>query len=222
MIVAAATEFAAHGFAKASVNVIAHNARVAKGSIFVYFDDKLELFCHIVAITADRVGDVMQRRSRELRWEEGFFDALTELLEAWTDYFGHHAQDRHLTIRTIFELDPSARARVTNVLDRSYVDFLRPLLIAARTQGWLRADADVDAFVSLLVLLLPRLAETELRRADPVFRAADGHAGDGSANADRAGIRRLVQVFEHAFAAEPARMAGPAGALLGGAHPSRR
>lgn len=205
MIVTAAAEFAAHGFANASLNSIARDAGVAKGSIFVYFDDKLDLFCHIVQITAIRVGDAMERRSNELPWEEGFFPALTELLDGWMDYFRNHAQDRRLTVRAIFELHPPARARVTNTLDRSYADFLRPLLTAAQAQGWLRPDADLDAFVSLLVPLLPRLADIELRSVDPVFLSLHDRRADGSATDDAAGVRRLVQVFENAFGTSSSR-----------------
>lgn len=199
VVVAAEAEFASKGFARGSLNVIARTAGVAKGSLFVYFHDKIDLFGHIVELAATRVGEAIDRRSEELAWADGFFPALTELLDEWMQYFRTHPVDRSLTVRTILELDPNARAKVTNNLDRSYVAFLRPLLDNAQKQGWLSPDADLDAFVSLLVLLLPHLADSGLRAVDPIFAPPGRLATEASVAGDRAGVRRLVRVFEVAF-----------------------
>lgn len=208
MITAAEAEFAAKGFARGSLNVIARDAAVAKGSLFVYFRDKVDLFGHVVDRVATRIGVAMQQRSDTLAWADGFFPALAELLDAWMAYFRSHPLERGLTVRTILELDPSARAYVTNALDRSYLDFLRPLLTAARDQAWLRPDADLDAFLSLLVLLLPYLADGDLRAVDPVFEASN-HPNEPSDVSDRFAVRRLLRVFEQAFGSPTASLPRP-------------
>ncbi|MBI4830802.1 MAG: TetR/AcrR family transcriptional regulator, partial [Candidatus Lindowbacteria bacterium] len=41
----AAAEFARHGYHKANINSIAQRAGIAKGSIYLYFTDKLDLYC---------------------------------------------------------------------------------------------------------------------------------------------------------------------------------
>lgn len=45
---AAASEFAAHGFAEASLNRVIEAAGISKGSFYYYFDDKADLYAHVV------------------------------------------------------------------------------------------------------------------------------------------------------------------------------
>ncbi|MDT4921381.1 MAG: hypothetical protein QOI15_2283, partial [Pseudonocardiales bacterium] len=44
---AAMAEFGRHGYSGGSLNVIARDAGVAKGSLFQYFDDKFDFFAHV-------------------------------------------------------------------------------------------------------------------------------------------------------------------------------
>jgi AcrR family transcriptional regulator len=163
VIAAAEREFAANGFSRGSLNVIAREAGVAKGSLFQYFLDKVDLFEYVVELAAQRVGTAIGRRSNELAWSDGFFPALTALLEEWMEYFRTHPDDRSL---------------VANDLDRIGFELLRPLVIDAQANGFVRPDADVDAFLFLLMALLPHLADTRLRDV---------------------ALHRLVAVLEDAF-----------------------
>ncbi|HTL42203.1 MAG TPA: TetR/AcrR family transcriptional regulator [Pseudolysinimonas sp.] len=45
---AAAAEFAAHGYAGASLNRIIDAAKISKGSMYYYFDDKEDLYAHVL------------------------------------------------------------------------------------------------------------------------------------------------------------------------------
>ena len=47
IVAAAEAEFAENGFSRGSLNVIAREAGVAKGSLFQYFTDKLDLFAYL-------------------------------------------------------------------------------------------------------------------------------------------------------------------------------
>lgn len=197
VLTAAEDEFAEHGFSRGSLNVIARNAGVSKGSLFQYFVDKVDLFDHLVERASTRVGAVMDAAAAELDWKAGFFPAFTAMLDCWMDYFADNPRDRSLTVRASLEADPQTRGAVTDEVDRRHLRFIRPRLVAAQADGWLRADADLDAFESLLLLMLPHLAmEPGLRTVDPVF-------GTGERSADRAGVRRLVAVFEDAFGSRP-------------------
>jgi len=190
---AAEAEFAEHGFSRGSLNVIARNAGVAKGSLFQYFVDKNDLFGHLVDRAANRIGAAMDQCSDALDWTAGFFPAFGTLLDAWMDYFHVNPHERALTVRASLELDPVTREAVTNAVDRRHVASLRPRLEAGREQGWLRADADLDAFLSLLLLMMPQLAMAPaLRTVSPVFGTDDVSNG-------RAGAHRLLAVLEVAF-----------------------
>lgn len=52
---AALDEFAAHGFHDASLNRIIDAAGISKGSMYYYFDDKEDLFAHVVRVEFERL-----------------------------------------------------------------------------------------------------------------------------------------------------------------------
>jgi hypothetical protein len=81
------------------------------------------------------------------------------------------------------------------VANRHYLEVLRPMLQHAQATGDLRADADLDAFLALLLLVLPHLAlAPHSPGLDPVLGLAS-HVPEQPALA----VRRLVAVFDAAF-----------------------
>jgi AcrR family transcriptional regulator len=54
----AAQEFAAHGFADASINRILERAGMSKGGAYYYFEDKVDLFAAVVQHCDERLGIV--------------------------------------------------------------------------------------------------------------------------------------------------------------------
>lgn len=192
MLAAAEAEFAAHGFSRGSLNVIAREAGVAKGSLFQYFDDKADLFVHLCGLVADRVGAELDETGADIDWEVGTFVALGIQLERWAEYFRTHPVERALSAAVTLEPDPDARRAVRAVVDERLIDAWRPLLHEARDRGGLRPDADLDAFLSLLLLVLPHLA---LAPSHPELDPVLGLGGIDPA----VGIARYVAVFEAAF-----------------------
>lgn len=189
---AAEAEFAAHGFSRGSLNVIAREAGVAKGSLFQYFDDKADLFVHLCEQVVARVGADLDARSETVDWSQDFFTALAQMLTSWTEYFESHPIERSLSAAVTLEPDPDARRAVRAVVDAETIAFLRPLLVEARAAGNLRPDADVDAFLALLLLVLPQLALA------PTYPDLDPVLGLGGLDPAE-GIGRLVAVFRAAF-----------------------
>lgn len=167
---AAEAEFAAHGFSGGSLNVIARRAGVAKGSLFQYFADKRDLYAYITDVGSQRVRAYMEYQIHELEPDRPFFEFLTDLLDVWVAYFADHPRDRALHAASSFEVDTDARVSVRAVVHRHYLEVLRPLVHAARTRGDLRPDADTDALLSLLLMLMPHLALAPyVRGMDPVL-----------------------------------------------------
>ncbi|MFG2478809.1 TetR/AcrR family transcriptional regulator [Streptomyces fagopyri] len=158
VLVAAMDEFGTHGYSTGSLNVIAREAGVAKGSLFQYFAGKLDLFAYVAEQTSLRIYAEMRP------WLEGYdgsteFSAyLTDALGAWLDYFTAHPLERGVTAATNMEMNPSVRDAVRAPVQEIYLVGLRPLVERAVETGDLRKDADVDALLSLLLVLLPHLA----------------------------------------------------------------
>ena len=199
VIEAAEAEFAGHGFSGGSLNVIARRAGVAKGSLFQYFADKRDLYAFIAEIGCQRVRSYMEERIRALNPDRPFFEFLTDLLDDWVAYFADHPRERALHAAASFEVDTDARISVRTVIDRHYLEVLRPLVHNARTRGDLRADSDTDALLSLLLMVFPHLALAPfVRGLDPIL-GLDEPTPEQPALA----VRRLVAVLSSAFAVTP-------------------
>jgi hypothetical protein len=85
-------------------------------------------------------------------------------------------------------VDPQVRKAIREPVHRRYVQALRPMLEAAVGSGELAPDTDVDALLSVVVLLLPHLA---LAPFEPGLDAGLALYGtEGEDGAERA--RRLV------------------------------
>jgi AcrR family transcriptional regulator len=187
---AAMAEFGRHGYSGGSLNVIARQAGVAKGSLFQYFDDKFDFFAHVAEYTSLRVYAAMEG-SLEPPEDASVVEHFTRLVDLWIDYMAEHPLERAVTAATTMELDPAVRKAVREPVHRLYAKGVRPLLDAAVTRGEFRADADLDALLSLLVLVLPHLA---LAPFEPGLDAAlELHGTDGAERSERA--RRLVETL---------------------------
>jgi AcrR family transcriptional regulator len=157
VLAAAMAEFGRHGYSGGSLNVIAREAGVAKGSLFQYFDDKFDFFAHVAEYTSLRVYSAMEA-SLEPPEHGSIVEHFGNLVELWMDYMATHPLERAVSAATTMELDQEVRRAVREPTHRLYAKGVRPLLEAAVTRGEFRADADLDALLSLLVLVLPHLA----------------------------------------------------------------
>lgn len=152
-ILAAATEhFVRHGYRKASVDDIARQAGVAKGTVYLHFKSKADLLLHAVAL----------EKSRYLERMRPVFDAALpprERLRTFLDLAFGLAGEMPLVSRltrgdadfqhVLADLDPGIRAR----MEEDQVGFARWILdpIAAE-RGW--SEADLADRARMLVGLL--------------------------------------------------------------------
>jgi AcrR family transcriptional regulator len=184
-------EFGRHGYSGGSLNVIAREAGVAKGSLFQYFDDKFDFFAHVAEHTSLRVYEAMAPLLHPPEPGQPFVEHFLGLVDVWIDYMAAHPLERAVTAATTMELDPDVRRAVREPVHKLYAQGLRPLLQAAVDSGEFRADTDVDALLSLLVLVLPHLA---LAPFEPGLDAALAlHATRGATRSKRA--RRMVETL---------------------------
>ncbi len=181
-------EFGRRGYSGASLNVIAREAGVAKGSLFQYFDDKFEFFAYVAEQTSLTIYAAMTPLLSGPAEGESFADYFADLVDVWIDYMATHPLERGVTAATTMELDAEIRQAVREPVHRLYAQALRPLLAQAVLRGDLPADTDTEAMLSMLVLLLPHLA---LAPFEPGLDAA--LVLHGTSGAERAaGSRRLL------------------------------
>jgi AcrR family transcriptional regulator len=194
---AAIAEFARRGFAAGSMNVIAREAGVSKGSLFQYFDDKLDLFATISSVANEDLrvavlGDVDVER-------DPLFPSLRRMATRWIAYFREHPVERAAGFATAHEIDDDARAAVRRVTNAGFVEVLRPMVCRARDRGELRPGVDVDQVVSMVVLVLRHLNTAPFySHVDPVLRLDQLSAPE----VDRVAID-FVDAIERAYASNP-------------------
>ena len=156
---AAMREFGTHGFSAGSLNVVARDAGVAKGSLFQYFTDKLELFGFVCEVVSHEIRDTLvSNMSEELGADPEFFDTVEWLLREWFSYFATHELERGVTAATNLEIDPEVRTAVRHVVNRHYREVLLPLMERATARGDFAAGADLDTLAGYLLLLFPHCA----------------------------------------------------------------
>jgi hypothetical protein len=135
----------------------------------------------------DHMADIMAVRDPD----RPFSQFLPLVVSDWIAYFHDHPVDRGVTFASNFRL----RSTVRGVTNRHYLEVLRPLLKRAADRGELRADADVDHLLALLVLLLPHLALAPFGpELDPVLGL---YGLDQSALVDP--VHALIGALERAF-----------------------
>ena len=169
---AAMREFGARGFSAGSINVIARDAGIAKGSVFQYFADKGDLYTHVAGHVArtvrDEFTDTMLARAAE---HGDLFRLLRAILTDWVAYFRDHPLQRQVFFAITFEIDQDSRRAVRSVVDAHVVEVLDALLAAAEEQDQLREGVSRDHVLSLLLLLVPHLATaSSSEELDPVLQ----------------------------------------------------
>ncbi|MFE1444456.1 TetR/AcrR family transcriptional regulator [Streptomyces sp. NPDC058739] len=158
ILIAAMDEFGTHGYSTGSLNVIAREAGVAKGSLFQYFAGKLDLFTYVAEQTSLRVRENLRPWLESYDGTRGFAGHFLDALDAWVVYFAEHPLERGVTAATNMEMDPAVRAAVRTPVNDLYMTSLRPLLQQAVDLGHLRKDSDLEALLALLLTILPNLA----------------------------------------------------------------
>ena len=188
---AAMAEFGRHGYSGGSLNVIAREAGVAKGSLFQYFDDKFDFFAHVAEQTSLRVYEAMLPHLNASAPDRSIVAHFLGLVDVWIDYMAEHPLERAVTAATTMELDPEVRRAIREPVHRLYAQGLRPLLQSALDAGEFRPDADLGALLTLLVLVLPHLALAPFEPGLDV--ALQLHETTGVTRSRRA--RRLVETL---------------------------
>lgn len=188
----AIAEFGTKGFSAGSLNVIAREAGIAKGSLFQYFEDKLDFFAAVCAAGSTRIAEAT---IGVVDTDQPLFDILRSTVVQWLAFFRDDPMQQRMAFATANEIDADARAAVRSVANDFYAQALRPVIADAMAAGELRADADPDLVLSMVVLTLRHLNSAPF---DPVgdpafaFLEMDDDAIDAVA-------RHYIDALERAF-----------------------
>jgi AcrR family transcriptional regulator len=144
----AASEFARLGFDQANINVIAEQAGIGKGTIYLYFENKRDLFLEMLRFIAQAQLTVI----RAALAQEG---ALPQRLERLFRAFAHLAEEEsdnfNVYMSALYGVNRAFQAEATKLL-RDYVAVIALMLEQSQARGEIRSHT-VEA-TALMVLSL--------------------------------------------------------------------
>ena len=139
----ALSEFAAKGYALASLNRLVSRLGIAKGSIFKYFRDKPGLFSQVFDFSVERVKRHL-RRVREDTKGQDVFTRLEISLLAGLEMIAANPRLFQFYLRVMFEGDVPFRGRLLASIRLFSHDYIMDLLTDGVADGQLRADLDLE------------------------------------------------------------------------------
>ena len=144
----AAGEFARLGFDQANINVIAEQAGIGKGTIYLYFENKRDLFLEMLRSIAQAqlavIRTVLARDGTLRQRLEGLFRAFAHLAEEESDNF-------NVSMSALYGVNRAFQAEATKLL-RDYVAVIALMLEQSQARGEIRTR-NVEA-TALMVLSL--------------------------------------------------------------------
>lgn len=144
----AASEFARLGFDQANINVIAEQAGIGKGTIYLYFENKRELFLAMLR-------HIAQEQLAVIRAALANNGALQQRLERLFQAFAHLAEEESDTFNVymsaLYGVNRAFQEEATKLL-RDYVAVIALVLEESRVSGQIQCQ-DVEAS-ALMVLSL--------------------------------------------------------------------
>jgi AcrR family transcriptional regulator len=144
----AASEFARLGFDQANINVIAEQAGIGKGTIYLYFENKRDLFLEMLRFIA-------QAQLMVIRAALAAEGTLRQRLERLFRAFAHLAEEEsdnfNVYMSALYGVNRAFQAEATKLL-RDYVAVIALMLEQSQARGEIRSQ-QMEA-TALMVLSL--------------------------------------------------------------------
>ncbi len=153
---AATAEFASEGYSNASMNRIVKAAGISKGSLFVYFRTKRELFNGILEIAVSQVKDYL-RLVRDGSTDMDLFERLETLMMAGFVFVDSHPMLTRIYFHLLQSGDAPLGTERLGSIQRLGEEFLADLIRQAEANGEIRPDMDPRRVGFLLNALYERL-----------------------------------------------------------------
>lgn len=160
ILTAVLEEFSEHTFDEASVNTIVKRANISKGSLYQYFEDKVELYLFVIEIAGnkklaylDTCGTCMDTK--------GFFECFTELMVCGCEFDMDNPLHSKLLYRAL--TGPLVDKSLEKMLEMNR-NFMKTLLDRGVAAHHIRADVDLDTMVFFLSSITMEFAKLIARK----------------------------------------------------------
>jgi len=142
----AASEFAANGYARANINEIAIGAGIGKGSIYLYFESKKDLYL-ATAMEGVRLVEAMWREALADIPEGDFFTAVERGIRVAMRFAQNHRDYYRMYAHATYGGHAEFKDELYGLIRVFLGSHVRPLVEAAQRRGVVRAvDPTLAAF----------------------------------------------------------------------------
>lgn len=151
ILAAAAEEFAERGYEGASLNQIIEDARISKGSLYYYFEDKEDLFLTVWRRAIERLMEDVGPLELGGLTAETFWDEFREWMRRSVAQL--HRNDWYVKVGQAFTRlrgDPHATEAVREMLEWAR-DLMSEILSKGRQLGVVRTDLPLTLLVDILM-----------------------------------------------------------------------
>lgn len=138
IIEAAVRVIAENGFHASQVSKIAKKAKVADGTIYLYFKNKEDI---LISVFKDKMGTFIERTSEAINQNDTFTEKLRTLIEM---HYKQLEESPHLAIVSQLELRQSKQAlrREINAIFKQYLDLIDVIVQQGIEEGVVRTDVN--------------------------------------------------------------------------------
>ncbi|MDP2872922.1 MAG: TetR/AcrR family transcriptional regulator [Bacillota bacterium] len=192
----ATDEFAANLYHAASLSRIVERAGIAKGSIYQYFEDKMDLYIYIFGLAAETKLAAIQQAMAALGPSPGVFDILRAAIRAGFELARSNPKLAAIGMNFLRERDPAVRGPVLAAF--------MPMGEAMMDQ-WFRTAVETGEIAPWVEPAVARLSYTTLANT------AMEHMAEGHMTLDEAArlLEGVVDVLEYGLRPRAEAGGGP-------------
>lgn len=152
-------EFATNGYRKASLNSIAQNTGIAKGSLYQYFENKEMIFLFVF----DRFTELVKRMVGQPACAgpppASFWEAIRQVLVAGMAFIDSYPDYFQLYLNVLFEQDVPRREELIARVRLFSQEYFSPLIAAGQQDRRIRADISAGMIVFMIDAVLDRFLQ---------------------------------------------------------------
>lgn len=150
-------EFAAHGYRKASLNMIVKRLGIAKGSLYQYFANKEALFVHVFDTFTELVRKTVKMARAD--GQVNFFTHTEKVMQAGVIFIDRFPQYYQIYLRVLFEQDVPRREELISRVRLFSAAYFAPLCDQAKNAGMIRTDISTETIIFLLDSVIDRFLQ---------------------------------------------------------------
>lgn len=152
-------EFATNGYQKASLNSIARDTGIAKGSLYQYFDNKEMIFLFVFDRFTELVKKMVGQPERAAVQSFSFWEAIRQVLIAGMAFIDSFPDYFQLYLNVLFEQDVPRREELIARVRLFSMEYFSPLIAAGQQGKSIRADISVAMIVFMIDAVLDRFLQ---------------------------------------------------------------